>query len=79
MAVVGGAASKTAVAAFEAHVDHVRRAIPEDRLLVFEHGLGWGPLCGFLGVDRPDMPCPFGNASTEFRRNNIALEEGPAP
>ncbi|KAI8066492.1 hypothetical protein BC940DRAFT_334081 [Gongronella butleri] len=34
---------------FQKHVDEVIRTIPADRLLVFELGSGWEPLCKFLG------------------------------
>ena len=31
----------------------VKRLVPRERLLVFEVREGWGPLWGFLGVERP--------------------------
>ena len=44
--------------AFHRHHADVRRDVPRDRLLEFQVGEGWAPLCGFLGVDVPDEPFP---------------------
>ncbi|MBB6548750.1 sulfotransferase family protein [Nonomuraea rubra] len=53
---------------FERHVAEVRAAIPAGRLLVFEPGDGWEPLCAFLGVAVPDVPYPQVNERAAFRR-----------
>jgi len=53
-------------AAFVAHADSVRAAIPTDQLLVFEAREGWEPLCSFLGVTVPDEPFPRSNNRSEF-------------
>lgn len=42
------------VAARTAHNRSVREKAPVDRLLVYEAGQGWQPLCAFLGVEVPD-------------------------
>jgi hypothetical protein len=42
-----------ALRVFTEHAAAVRAAIPPDRLLVFEVGEGWEPLCRFLGVPAP--------------------------
>jgi hypothetical protein len=60
-----------AIAAFEAHVAAVKSAIPADRLLVYELGSGWGPLCAFLGVPVPDQAFPHTNATKDFQKHNI--------
>ena len=52
---------------FEAHLEEVQRAIPEDRLLVYQVGDGWEPLCRLLGRDVPDQPFPHANSRDEFR------------
>ena len=54
---------------FEAHYDDVRRSVSSERLLVYELGSGWEPLCAFLGCDVPDAPFPRGNDAEEFHRN----------
>lgn len=56
----------TAVAAFEAHNQAVIDVVPPDRLLVYELGSGWEPVCAFLGVDVPDEPFPKSNTTEEF-------------
>ncbi|HTU78617.1 MAG TPA: sulfotransferase [Solirubrobacteraceae bacterium] len=49
-----------------AHTDAVKRALPPDRLLVWEVGEGWEPLCEFLEVDVPDSPLPHANDRDTF-------------
>ncbi|HUN77355.1 MAG TPA: sulfotransferase [Solirubrobacteraceae bacterium] len=49
-----------------AHTEQVKAAIPADRLLVWEVGEGWGPLCEFLGVEVPDEPLPHENDRETF-------------
>ena len=56
-----------AVAVFEAHNADVVRRTPAERLLVYEVGSGWEPLCAFLGVPVPDEPFPRSNATAEFQ------------
>ena len=43
---------------YEAHVAHVKQAIPPERLLVFNLSDGWRPLCQFLGKPIPNEPFP---------------------
>ncbi len=64
-----------AIAEFEAHTAEVKSAIPNDRLLVYELGSGWEPLCAFLKVPVPDQPYPHTNATTDFQERNIELRE----
>jgi Sulfotransferase domain len=49
-----------------AHNERVKRTVPADRLLVWEVGEGWGPLCEFLEVDVPDAPLPHANDRETF-------------
>jgi hypothetical protein len=53
--------------AFERHNAQVKEAIPEDRLLVWQPGDGWEPICERLGVDVPAEPFPVTNTTDEFR------------
>ena len=55
------------IGVYEAHIAKVKAAIPSDRLLVYETGSGWDPLCEFLGVPVPDDPYPHVNTTEEFR------------
>ena len=48
------------------HTEQVKQTIPADRLLVWEVGEGWGPLCEFLGVPEPDSPLPHANDRDTF-------------
>jgi hypothetical protein len=52
---------------FDRHYDAVRKGVPSDRLLEYEIGDGWEPLCAFLGVDVPDEPFPRTNDTAAFR------------
>ena len=54
------------VAYFKRHTEEVVRAFPKERLLVYETGQGWTPLCNFLGVPVPDEPFPQVNTREEF-------------
>jgi sulfotransferase family protein len=63
----GGSLDKHhAVKAFNAHNEDVRRSVPRERLLVYESGEGWEPLCAFLGVPVPATPYPKVNTTGDF-------------
>jgi hypothetical protein len=51
---------------FHRHNAAVKQAIPPERLLVYEVGQGWEPICTFLGVPVPDAPFPSENARAGF-------------
>ncbi|MFF3442453.1 sulfotransferase family protein [Streptosporangium sp. NPDC002721] len=53
---------------FQEHIDEVEAAMAPGRLLRFEVGQGWEPLCGFLGVAVPEGPFPTVNDSADFAR-----------
>jgi hypothetical protein len=57
-----------AVDVFERHSKDVKRRVPPGRLLIYEVGQGWGPLCEFLGVPEPDEPFPRLNDAGVMRR-----------
>jgi Sulfotransferase domain len=59
-----------------AHHEQVKRTIPPERLLVWEVGEGYEPLCEFLGIDVPADPLPHANDRDTFieRVINGALE-----
>jgi hypothetical protein len=62
---------------FRRHNEEVKRTIPPERLLVFEAGQGWEPLCRFLGVRVPDAPYPSENSRAEFIARAQARHVGP--
>jgi len=59
-------------AIYRAHNDRVRAEVPAERLLVYEAGAGWEPLCRFLGVVEPEQPFPHTNSRMEFRERFLA-------
>ena len=54
------------IAAYEANIADVRRAVPKTRLLEFDVKECWAPLCAFLGVPVPASPFPKTNSTAEF-------------
>lgn len=51
---------------YERHNAEVRRVIAPERLLVYQAGQGWEPLCRFLGVPVPSEPFPRVNTTEDF-------------
>jgi hypothetical protein len=56
-----------ALEVYHRHVDAVRAKVPADRLLVYQVGEGWEPLCRFLDVPVPEVPFPHLNDTASFR------------
>jgi len=56
-----------AKAAFLRHNAAVRAEVPADRLVEWQPGDGWGPLCAALDLPVPDAPYPHVNTTDEFR------------
>jgi len=59
-----------AVKVFNDHIEQVKADIDPKRLLVYEVGSGWEPLCDFLGVPVPDEPYPSVNSTEEFQNRS---------
>jgi hypothetical protein len=57
------------IAVHQAHIEEVKRAIPPERLLVFEVRQGWAPLCKFLGVPVPATEFPRVNERENFGKD----------
>jgi Sulfotransferase domain len=51
---------------FRRHTEEVKRTIAPERLLIYEAGQGWEPLCEFLEVPVPETPYPSENSRAEF-------------
>ena len=68
-----GAASE----AYERHNARVRAAVPPERLVEWQPGDGWTPLCDALGVAVPDAPFPHLNTREEFPTldDSMSLED----
>jgi len=58
-----------AMAAYERHNERVRREAPAGRLLEWQPGDGWEPICAAMGVPVPEQPFPHENSSEQFRAN----------
>ena len=61
---LGDAAAMTA--AYERHNADVRAGVPADRLLDWQPGDGWEPICTALDLPVPDEPFPHVNTTEEF-------------
>ncbi len=57
-----------AIRKFKAHIEEVKNAIPEERLLVYKLGDGWEPLCKFLNVEVPEKDYPKTNKKENFAK-----------
>lgn len=57
---------------FRRHNAEVERAIPPERLLVYQVSEGWGPLCAFLRVPVPDRPFPRVNSREQYAQAHSA-------
>jgi hypothetical protein len=66
------------VAAFKRHNAEVERAIPKERLLVYEVSQGWEPLCRFLDVPVPDGPFPRVNSTEEHQQMRAQMNAAGA-
>ena len=56
------------IAAYNRHVEEVKRSVPAPQLLVFDVKEGWEPLCRFLGKPVPATPFPHTNEANEFKK-----------
>ena len=48
---------------YEEYYEEIRRLTPRSRLLEYQLGSDWEPLCRFLDKDVPDVPFPRVNES----------------
>lgn len=57
---------QASMALFDKWNNSVIAQAPAERLLVWEAGDGWQPICSALGLPLPDMPFPHKNRKEEF-------------
>ena len=55
------------ISIYEQNIRDVQAAFSSDRLLTYELGTGWEPLCSFLGKPVPDVPFPQSNTTQDFQ------------
>lgn len=61
------------ISTYERNVTAVQDAFEPNRLLTYQLGSGWEPLCTFLHVSIPSEPYPRGNDSAEFHARDKEL------
>jgi len=61
-------------AVYEAHYELVRVETPMRRLLQYEEGSGWEPLCRFLGKEVPGVPFPRVNEAAVWAESMEELK-----
>lgn len=66
-----------AIAAYESHNEDVRRSIAPERLIEWQPGDGWEPICAALGLSVPDQPFPHENTTADYRAN-LGLTDEPS-
>ncbi|MHB8234277.1 MAG: sulfotransferase family protein [Solirubrobacteraceae bacterium] len=62
----GNAEPAQLIEQMQRHHEQVKATIPADRLLVWEVGEGYEPLCEFLDLPVPDEPLPHANDRGQF-------------
>jgi hypothetical protein len=53
-------------AGYERHLEEVRAAIDPGRLVEWQPGDGWGPICRALHAPVPDWPFPHVNSTADY-------------
>ena len=63
---------------FREHNEMVISAAKERgrKVLVFEVKEGWGPLCGFLGVEQPEGTFPRSDDWAQYKKETQEMEAG---
>ena len=73
------------IEAFKRHNERVRATIAPDRVIEWQPGDGWGPICGGLGIEIPDVEFPHSNSTLGFSEVAEQAQKGqvervvPAP
>lgn len=56
---------------YKEHYNMVLELAPQGHLLDYQISEGWGPLCHFLGKDKPDLPFPQVNSSDVIMSHRV--------
>ena len=62
---------------YNEHIESIKKTIPADKLLIYRINEGWGPLCEFLNVEKPETPFPKVNDTAEMLRNFAIVKSLP--
>ncbi|MGB7448615.1 MAG: sulfotransferase family protein [Ornithinimicrobium sp.] len=54
------------MAGYERRLEEVRSKIPPERLVEWQPGDGWAPICRALGVPVPKLPFPHENSTADY-------------
>lgn len=66
---------EAAIAAYHAHNQAVRDTVPASRLIDWQPGDGWGPICRALGLAEPDEDFPHVNTTAMFQQRLAQVPE----
>ena len=58
---------------YREHYEKVRRLVPPARLLEYELGSGWEPLCKFLAKEKPDVEFPWINEAAALQKKMLTV------
>ena len=74
----GGDFEKNGESVYEDHYHFVRTLAAKSGRPLLEYRIeeGWGPLCSFLGHEKPDVPFPQGNTKAEVNDRIRAMING---
>jgi hypothetical protein len=64
-------------AAYDSHNAEVRATVPADRLIDWQPGDGWAPICVGLGLPIPESPFPHVNSRAEMQA--MLAQNSPPP
>jgi len=59
------------LAAYRSHIAEVQATLPPERLLTFQLGDGWEPLCHFLECPVPQESYPLLNTTKDYSREKL--------
>ncbi|MFL5728514.1 MAG: sulfotransferase family protein [Cytophagaceae bacterium] len=65
-----------AIAFYNQHIENVKAAVPENKLLIYSVDQGWEPLCKFMGVPVPSTPFPNSNDTVAFQKTIRGMKMG---
>lgn len=67
--------AESVMAGYQRHLDHVRATVPAHRLVEWQPGDGWEPLCAALGVPVPGEGFPHENTTADFQERAAERRE----